>query len=127
MLNLSQVGQRLKYLAGQVDLAMFEYWLTDVAGHHQDAQAAAGILQALDVIIGSLAESGDDDQCLVLVTSDHGNLEDMRTRHHTRNAVPLLLLGPKSLRHAFLEGMNGTCRSTPDLTNIAPALMRFID
>ncbi len=126
VLSLPEAGGRLYDLASQADLTVFEYWLTDVAGHHQDRSGAAAILQALDAVIGSLADSAAGNQCLVLVTSDHGNLEDMRTRHHTRNDVPLLLIGAHELRRSFLDGLPETCRSKPDLTDITPAIMRFI-
>jgi len=35
----------------------------------------------------------DDPQYLVLLTSDHGNLEDVSTKRHTRNPVPLFAWG----------------------------------
>ena len=126
VLSTTQAGERLMALSGGVDLAVFEYWLTDVAGHHQDAQQAADILLALEAVLGSLATGWDDEASLILVTSDHGNLEDLRTRHHTRNDVPLLFIGSKKLREVFLSGIEPSCRSKPDLTDIAPAILRFI-
>ena len=126
ILSYAQAGQRLNELANQTDLAVFEYWLTDVAGHHQDIQAARIILDSLDRVIGSLADTWEPDQGLILLTSDHGNLEDMSTRHHTLNDVPLLLIGSQRLRDDFLQGMHAHCRSKPDLTSIAPAILNFI-
>jgi 2,3-bisphosphoglycerate-independent phosphoglycerate mutase len=128
VLSINQVGQRLHALAGQADLAMFEYGLTDVAGHHQDLAAARILLDTLDGVIGSLVGSRDDGHPLILVTSDHGNLEDLRTRHHTRNDVPLLLIGSQSSRETFLEDLyrQRTCRSKLDLTDISPAILKFI-
>ena len=126
LLSPSQVGERLVELASQADLAMFEYWLTDVAGHHQDLPAALAILETLDEVLGSLGRAWDDEAGLVLVTSDHGNLEDLRTRHHTRNDVPLLLIGSQAARDEFLDGLPNTCRSKPDLTAITPAIMKYI-
>ena len=128
VLSFEQVGERLFELAGQADLTLFEYWLTDVAGHHQDVQSARNILDALDRVLGSLAASDDGDDRLILVTSDHGNLEDLRTRHHTRNDVPLLLIGSQSLRGDFVNGLRlrQSCRKKPDLTDIAPAILKFI-
>jgi hypothetical protein len=126
VLDTAQAGQRLYDLANLTDLAVFEYWLTDVAGHHQDVQAARTVLETLDRVVGSLARAWDLDQGLILVTSDHGNLEDLSTRHHTLNDVPLLLIGSQKLRDDFLQGLNGSCRSRPDLTKIGPAMVRFI-
>jgi bisphosphoglycerate-independent phosphoglycerate mutase (AlkP superfamily) len=36
----------------------------------------------------------------VVVTSDHGNSEDLTTRVHTLNSVPLLVFGPAAPRFA---------------------------
>lgn len=128
IINFDQAGKRLGELAQQTDLAVFEYWLTDLAGHHQDIEAARAILEALDVVIGSLVEAWDGEQSLVMITSDHGNMEDMSTRHHTHNDVPLLLIGSEATRGIFINELNGrlTCRSKPDLTDIGPAIQSFL-
>ena len=128
VLNLQQAGKLLDTLANEANLSLFEYWLTDMAGHHQDQQAARSILETLDAVIGSLVSSGDRDDRLILLTSDHGNLEDLSSRHHTRNDVPLLLIGSQTVREEFLKGLNlehaGLLK--PDLTDIAPAILKFI-
>jgi len=126
ILSLEQAGQRLNSLTEQSDLCVFEYWLTDVAGHHQDAMAARSILETLDEVIGSLAKSMDAEHTLIILTSDHGNLEDISHRHHTLNDVPLLLIGSQKSRDGFLKGLNGTGRSKLDLTDIGPAMESFI-
>ncbi len=128
MLNFEQVGRRLEELVDQADLAVFEYWLTDVAGHHQDASAASDILSTLDAVIGNAVKSAESDRYLLLITSDHGNLEDLRTRHHTRNDVPLLLIGSQLSRNRFVELLRQgqKCPPKPDLADIAPAIVKFI-
>lgn len=128
VLSYAQAGERLIRLADQSDLSIFEYWLTDVAGHHQDAQGARSILQSLDAVLGSLVDLGDGESRLILITSDHGNMEDLRTRHHTRNDVPLLLIGSQSVRDKFLEklSLGQSCRAKPDLTDVGPAILKFI-
>ena len=37
----------------------------------------------------------------ILISSDHGNLEDLSTGGHTRNPVPLIVIG--DLAHDFLS------------------------
>jgi len=59
-----------------------------------------------------------DDQNLILITSDHGNLEDLSTRRHTANPVPLLLVGDRKLRRCF-EGVT-------DLAGVSPAILRIL-
>jgi phosphopentomutase len=48
----------------------------------------------------------------LVVASDHGNVEDLGTRNHTRNRVPILGFGPAA---GLLGGVS-------DLTGIAPVL-----
>jgi 2,3-bisphosphoglycerate-independent phosphoglycerate mutase len=123
-----QAGERLRTLAQQSDLSIFEYWLTDIAGHHQDMPLACALLETLDTVFGSLLRFWDYDSGLILLTSDHGNLEDLSTRRHTRNHVPLLVIGTPELRGSFthhLELSQGL-RKEPDLTDIAPAILRWI-
>ncbi len=128
VVNLRQAGQLLGRLADEAHLSIFEYWLTDTAGHHQDEHAARTIIETLDAVIGSLVSSGERDDCLILLTSDHGNMEDLSTRHHTRNDVPLLLIGSQTVREVFLSelNLNRACRPKPDLTDISPAILKLI-
>jgi hypothetical protein len=46
LLDPQQAGERLATLARDCDLAFFEYWLTDVAGHHRDMKTACDLRQA---------------------------------------------------------------------------------
>jgi 2,3-bisphosphoglycerate-independent phosphoglycerate mutase len=109
-------GGRLASLAMEADLALFEIWITDVIGHRQDHQAAREFLETFDQVLGGLLDAWDDRQGLILLTSDHGNLEDLTTRRHTNNPVPCLLVGDLALRHAFLHNLH-------DLTGITPAIL----
>jgi len=128
ILNHVQAGERLNSLANASDLTIFEYWLTDLAGHHQDMKSACTILETLDAVIGSLLDTWDEENSLILLTSDHGNLEDLSTRHHTLNDVPLLIIGSRELRELFTHQLNAARASKPklDLTDIAPAILNYI-
>ncbi len=128
ILSLPQAGQRLSELASESDLTIFEYWLTDVAGHHQDMPGALTLLQSIDTVLGSLVQSWDFNAGIILLTSDHGNLEDLSTRRHTRNEVPLLIIGSHEQRKHFFNAMVGA-RSSNDnlnLTDFAPAILKYI-
>ena len=110
-----QAGVKLAKLAGEVEFSFFEYWLSDYAGHHQDMSAALQLLQTFDQVLAGLLSTWDDAQGLILITSDHGNLEDLSTRRHTANPVPALIIGAPELRQRFAA-------SLVDLTGIAPAI-----
>lgn len=115
-----QAGRRLAHLAQKLDFAFFEYWLSDYAGHGQDMQAACQLLETFDQVLAGLLEAWDDANGLILITSDHGNLEDLSTRRHTSNPVPGLLIGGSELRRQFSAGL-------VDLTGIAPAILAFLN
>jgi 2,3-bisphosphoglycerate-independent phosphoglycerate mutase len=114
-----EAGKQLARQAERFDFAMFEYWLTDFAGHEQDMTSACDLLATFDQVLGGLLEAWDDASGLILVTSDHGNLEDLTTHRHTSNPVPALLVGATALRRAFAAGLH-------DLTGIAPAIERSV-
>lgn len=88
----SEAGRRLAAISQDTDLTLFEYYLTDKAGHSQDSGRAAAVLHALDGFFSGLLDAlGEND--LLVVTSDHGNIEDLATKSHTRHPVPLVALG----------------------------------
>jgi hypothetical protein len=113
-----QAGVQLTRLTHQHDFAFFEYWPSDYAGHRQDKTAATQLLETFDGVLGGLLDSWEDDQGLVLVTSDHGNLEDITTRRHTANPVPALVIGAPELRTRFCQRMH-------TLADVALAILQF--
>lgn len=125
LLTASQAGERLAELSKGYSFALFEYWLSDVAGHHQDMDLACKLLESFDQVLGSLWNAWDDEGVILLV-SDHGNLEDLSTRRHTTNPVPLLLLGYPDARQRFLEGMQPEAGRKQNLTHIYPAVLQFL-
>jgi 2,3-bisphosphoglycerate-independent phosphoglycerate mutase len=98
----AQAGAAAAAAVGDAAFGLFEYFLTDLAGHAQDMSRAQGVLERLDTFIGGLC--GDLDLCrnLLVITSDHGNVEDLSVRAHTTNAVPLAAAGAGAA--GFLRG-----------------------
>ena len=119
VLTPDQAGERMAYLSDSFDLTFFEYWLSDYAGHSQDMQAAENLLNTFDQVLGGLLNHWNDQQGMILITSDHGNMEDLATRRHTASPVPALLIGDPALRQDFSSDLI-------DLTGITPAIMRLI-
>jgi hypothetical protein len=119
VLTPSQAGERLAILARDYDMAFFEYWLSDYAGHSQDMQGAQSLLITFDQVLGGLLENWNDQEGIILITSDHGNMEDLATRRHTANPVPALLIGDQELRQKFAADLT-------DITGVAPAIKRLI-
>ena len=118
-LTPERAGQKTAELASQFDFSLFEYWASDYAGHKQDMDWAIRQLETFDGVLRGLLDSWNENEDIILLTSDHGNMEDLSTRRHTDARVPGLLFGSKSARTEFARGLH-------DLTGIAPAIQRFI-
>ena len=101
----AEAGRRLVRMSRDYPLTVFEYFLTDKAGHEQDPEWAAEILGALDRLLTGILETIDPDRQLLVLTSDHGNLEDLSRGVHTRNPVPLLARGPRADRFAGVRSI----------------------
>ncbi len=89
----AEAAHRLHALAQTHRLTLFEYYLTDKAGHSRDSARAAAVLHSLDRFFGALLDRLDPAVDLLVVSSDHGNLEDLGTKSHTTNPVPLFAVG----------------------------------
>jgi len=120
ILSNVESGERLAELANSYDFSLFEFWISDLLGHRQEHQAASNWLTTFDQVLGALVSAWDHDRGLILITSDHGNLEDISTRRHTRNPVPALLIGAPALRERFAKNLL-------DLSDIAPAILHFFE
>jgi hypothetical protein len=93
LMTPGEAGETLGRLAAGYDFTLYEYFLTDFAGHRQNLQRARRYLEDIDAALGGVLKSFHFDGGLLLLTSDHGNVEDLSVRTHTRNAVPLLVAG----------------------------------
>lgn len=89
-----QAGRILARVGMESDMAFFEYFLTDLAGHARDIQEACSQMRRIREFLEGVLEEADLGSGHVLVCSDHGNLEDLSVRTHTRNPVPTMVWGP---------------------------------
>jgi 2,3-bisphosphoglycerate-independent phosphoglycerate mutase len=110
-------GLRLAGFLRRYDFVLFEYYFTDHAGHHQSMHDALAILKQIDEMLEGIFSVFDEKTMLFLLTSDHGNMEDLTIRTHTRNPVPLIAVGHQHRK------MTSNARS---LTDIAPLISRLI-
>lgn len=73
---------------------LYEHFLTDRMGHEQNFEGALTVLSNLARFVRAVLEMVDLGRRTVLLTSDHGNVEDLSVRNHTLNPVPTLCWGP---------------------------------
>ena len=88
----------LAHISREFDFILYEYFLTDRAGHCQDMERAFGEIEKLERFLSALLDGVNLDESLIILTSDHGtayhgNIEDLSVKTHTRNRVPTLLWG----------------------------------
>ncbi len=107
-------GRRLAAIAAEEDLTFFEFFLTDLAGHGRIPLTSDAVVAMVDELLAGVLERPDG--MTVLITSDHGNIEDDRTTGHTTNPVPTLAIGPG--REAF--------RSVTAITDVAHAILAVV-
>lgn len=93
-----EAGVRLVELSRKYDFAFFAHWLTDVIGHRGTIAEATTLLTTFDGVMNGVLSAWDDSEGVVIITSDHGNIEDIGNRHHTANRVPTVIIGdPKNV------------------------------
>ena len=83
----------LASIAAQNRFTLYEYFITDKVGHAQDMTLARVVLTRLAKFIRELLARLDLDRTTVILTSDHGNIEDLSTRNHTLHQVPTIVWG----------------------------------
>ena len=112
-ITIDQAAERVVKVSSTYDVTLMEYYLTDKAGHEQDLNTAFQAIERLDTFIHHYLEVKPSDQTLVL-TSDHGNVEDLSVKTHTRNPVPLIVHGPKAVYFNEVESIQEV---TPAILN----------
>ncbi len=88
-----KAAQALVSLTHDHDLVLFEYFQTDDAGHKQDMDRALEVLGDLERFVRTVFKSVDPNKTTCILTSDHGNIEDLSVGTHTENKVPFIVVG----------------------------------
>ena len=120
LFSAQDAGKKLAELTTLYNFSFFEYWASDYAGHKQDMDWAIKQLEAFNGVLTGLLETMPKD-LLILITSDHGNMEDLSTRKHTEVDVPCLLIGAEDTRKKFIG------KGIKDLADITPAIKRIFN
>jgi hypothetical protein len=88
-----EAGEALANIVAAHRFTLYEYFITDKVGHAQDYDAAARVLRSLASFILALLAKLELKSTTVILTSDHGNIEDLSRRNHTLNPVPTIIWG----------------------------------
>lgn len=117
LITPEEAGENLASISAEYDFTLYEHFLTALIGYRGNIKEGEIEVLKLSAFIDSVLKNVDLSETLVIVTSDHGNLEDMSLKTHTLNPVPLLCWGKEG--SSFQEYM----RDVSDIgRNIIPFL-----
>jgi 2,3-bisphosphoglycerate-independent phosphoglycerate mutase len=115
VLTPHEAGRRLVEISREYDFSFFSHWFTDVVGHRGSLDEAVGLLTTFDEVMAGVLDEWDDDEGLVIVTSDHGNIEDLSHGKHTENDVPGVIIGS---RHGAFAGAKTLADLAPRIADL---------
>jgi len=109
--------------SGNYDFILCNYANGDMVGHTGSMKAAVEAVEVLDESLGQLMEAIRQTGAQALITSDHGNCEQMLKDNkpwtaHTMNPVPLIYYGSKPLRFDTQPA---------GLADIAPTMLKLMN
>jgi hypothetical protein len=111
----AEAGRRLARIASSAEVTLFAHYDTDHAGHRGGMEGAVAALEKVDAFLGGVMEALSGDALLV-VGSDHGNVEEVGGGH-TLNPVPVLLHG---------AGRDDAAAGIRDLAGVVPPILRAL-
>ena len=113
----ADAAEILAELAAEYRFTLYEHFITDKIGHNQDFERARIHLPPLAEFIRETLSRIDLENTTLILTSDHGNIEDLSVRNHTLNDVPTIIWGRKK---------EETASRIKDLTDITPAIINLL-
>jgi 2,3-bisphosphoglycerate-independent phosphoglycerate mutase len=96
---------------------LYEHFITDKIGHDQDWTRARTHLPRLAEFARELLQLVNLETTTVILTSDHGNIEDLSVRNHTLNRVPTVIWGRAKSKAAA---------SVRSLADITPTILNLL-
>lgn len=113
-----QAAKILACLTESNRFTLYEYFITDKIGHERDFEKAKIYLPELAEFVRELLVRINLEKTTVILTSDHGNIEDLSVRNHTLNDVPTIVWGRRNKEIS---------RQIEDLTDITPVIIELLN
>ncbi len=117
LFSANDAAEVLVNLAHRNRFVLYEHFITDKIGHDRDTEKARTHLPHLAEFVRATLTLLDPERTTLILTSDHGNIEDLSVRNHTLNDVPTVVWGRRS--EEIAAGIR-------DLTHIAPSIIRLL-
>lgn len=103
LISPETAADHLLGIAEEHDFTLFEYFLTDRAGHARNRELVFQTLETLERFLPRVAAFAEQPNRQFLLCSDHGNIEDLSTFAHTKNPVPFIALGAGAEKFQSME------------------------
>ena len=114
----SDAAEILAELVSTHRFTLYEYFITDKIGHAQDFAKAEEYLPPLAEFVRKTLQKINLEKTTFILTSDHGNIEDLSVRNHTLNDVPTIIWGRKKYEAA---------NQIKDLSEITPTIVNLLN
>ncbi len=111
-----EAAEVLSNIVAGNEFTLYEYFITDKIGHAQDHDAAGRVLRSLADFIRRLLGKLNLNSTTVVLTSDHGNIEDLSVRNHTLNFVPTIVWGEH--RQQLAARIHNLADITPGIVDV---------
>jgi len=125
-LSLPSVAEKVKGgIAKEYDFIVVNFANGDVIGHTSNFQSKVECAACVDRHLGEVVRIAEDNNYVVLITADHGNLEVAYTKEgkpyvaHTANLVPFFIIDPKA--GAAIHPNQGS------LQDVAPTILQVLN
>lgn len=110
-----EAGRQMVELSRRYDFAFFSHWMTDTVGHRGTVADGVRLLEIFDAVMAGALAVWDDREGLIVITSDHGNMENLNHTKHTENDVATLIIGDGKER--FAEGLRTLADLVPHMAD----------
>ncbi len=115
------------------DFILINYANADTMGHTGNLEAGLKAVAIINDEIGKLIKAAESRNATLIITSDHGNIEEMLNpmtaqieTQHDPNPVPFYLMAPEFKNRKFANWKNLSSEVTGVLSDIAPTILELM-
>ncbi len=115
------------------DFILANYANPDTIGHTGNYQAALEAVKIIDTQIGRVIKTGIQTESTIIITSDHGNVEQMMNpltgeaeTQHDPNPVPFYLVAKEFKNKRFINWQSFNSETIGVLSDVAPTILELM-